>query len=116
MSAQGGSCCAGAIRRLRPALFIRPQQKAQRLLTPGYGLGIGGKFALTLAKGERMNLVAAIDAHRGDDVVQELVIDDELDKRSWHKHLIEGRVDANQLLSWQVCPKANGACPRAATP
>src|SRR5262245_26360227 len=63
-----------------------------------------------------MNLVAALDAHRGDDMVQQLVIDDELDKRSWHKRLIEGRMNANQLLWWQVCPKADGSCPRAATP
>ena len=76
---------------------IRPQQSTQRLLTPGYGLGIGGKFTLALAKCRRMNLVAALDAHRGDDMVQKLMVHDELNKRPWHKGLIQGRMDSNQL-------------------
>ena len=94
----------------------RLQQSTQGPLTPGYRLGIGRKFTLALAKCGRMNLIAAIDTHRGNDMVQELVVDDEFDKISWHKRLIEGRMKANRLRVRQVGAKAHGAWPGSPAP
>jgi hypothetical protein len=54
-----------------------------------------------------VNLIAAIDGLRGHDMVQEFVMDNELDKISWHKRLIKGGMDANRLGIWQIGAKAH---------
>ena len=71
---------------------------------------------LTLAKCGGVDLMASIDACRGDDMVQQFMIDDELDEQTRHKVLIECRMNANQQLLRQVGAKTNGTLPRATTP
>ncbi len=95
MGAQDGSGCQGSSQWLRSLPAIRLQQAIQGALAPGYGLGIGGKFTFLSTKRRRMNLVAAIEAYGGDDMVQQLVIDDKFNEIAWYIGLIEGRVDAN---------------------
>ena len=86
---------------------VRRQQAPQVALSPGHHLCVGGKLALALAKRRGMDLITAVEAYGGEDVVQQLVIDDELDKQAWHKGLIERGVDPYQRCVRQVGTKAN---------
>jgi len=95
---------------------MRPQYATQVLLTPGDGLGIGREGALAQVKFGRVNLIATTDTPRGDDMVEEFVIDDELDKICRYKGLIKGGMDANRLGIGQIGAKANRAWPGSAAP
>lgn len=85
-------------------------------LSPRHHLCVGGKLALAQAERRGMDLITAVEAYGGIDMVQQLMIDDELDEQAWHKGLIERRMDPDQRRVRQVGSEPNRARPRAATP